>query len=434
VAAAPAVCRQSALISLRKRTRRASKFPTRRGPPRGLSSQVAARWPRGGGDGGGGGGPGAPRTVRGPGARARAAGGAGGDHVPCGRGAGRPGPLRATERASERARESERATNPARPSPLAEAAGAVDGEGAPPGGPREHASTMRVNEKYSTLPAEDRSVHILNICAIEDLGYLPSEGTVSVAAHLRGAGRTRGVRAAPSTPRGGRPPAHVRRESAAAPPSARAHHAGRTARTPRARSQPEPEPTAGTPGGTLPSRPVAMGVPGAAGVGFGLKGGDPVGRHRRKREAAATLRGSSPGAPPASSPVVLCLGRWVRHGNFQRPVVGLTVEVVRLFFGPLSPPWSRWGRRAPPPAPVLAGSQVTWLGTPIQRSSLVQHGNSQNPVVLTVEVGKVPPLPTLAWSQVTWLGTPVQRSSLLTLPLSLGLDPAGHRDPMRSLT
>ena len=38
---------------------------------------------------------------------------------------------------------------------------------------------MRVNEKYSTLPAADRSVHIINICAIEDIGYLPSEGTVS---------------------------------------------------------------------------------------------------------------------------------------------------------------------------------------------------------------------------------------------------------------
>uniref|UniRef100_UPI004038BFAD anoctamin-1-like n=1 Tax=Callospermophilus lateralis TaxID=76772 RepID=UPI004038BFAD len=37
---------------------------------------------------------------------------------------------------------------------------------------------MRVNEKYSTLPAEDRSVHIINICAIEDIGYLPSEGTL----------------------------------------------------------------------------------------------------------------------------------------------------------------------------------------------------------------------------------------------------------------
>ncbi|KAM4847054.1 anoctamin-1 isoform 2-T2 [Thomomys bottae] len=37
---------------------------------------------------------------------------------------------------------------------------------------------MRVNEKYSTLPAEDRSVHIINICAIEDLGCLPSEGTL----------------------------------------------------------------------------------------------------------------------------------------------------------------------------------------------------------------------------------------------------------------
>ncbi|XP_008853191.1 anoctamin-1 isoform X2 [Nannospalax galili] len=37
---------------------------------------------------------------------------------------------------------------------------------------------MRVPEKYSTLPAEDRSVHIVNICAIEDIGYLPSEGTL----------------------------------------------------------------------------------------------------------------------------------------------------------------------------------------------------------------------------------------------------------------
>ncbi|XP_076412208.1 anoctamin-1 isoform X3 [Peromyscus maniculatus bairdii] len=46
---------------------------------------------------------------------------------------------------------------------------AVDGE---------RAATMRVPEKYSTLPAEDRSVHIVNICAIEDLGYLPSEGTL----------------------------------------------------------------------------------------------------------------------------------------------------------------------------------------------------------------------------------------------------------------
>lgn len=52
---------------------------------------------------------------------------------------------------------------------VADATGAVDGE-------RE--ATMRVPEKYSTLPAEDRSVHIVNICAIEDLGYLPSEGTL----------------------------------------------------------------------------------------------------------------------------------------------------------------------------------------------------------------------------------------------------------------
>ncbi|XP_069865768.1 anoctamin-1 isoform X5 [Dipodomys merriami] len=39
---------------------------------------------------------------------------------------------------------------------------------------------MRVHEKYSTLPAEDRSVHIINICAIEDLGCLPSEGTTKI--------------------------------------------------------------------------------------------------------------------------------------------------------------------------------------------------------------------------------------------------------------
>lgn len=61
---------------------------------------------------------------------------------------------------------------------LAKAAGAVDGEGAPPGGPGAQAATMRVHEKYSTLPAEDRSVHIINICAIEDIGCLPSEGTL----------------------------------------------------------------------------------------------------------------------------------------------------------------------------------------------------------------------------------------------------------------
>ncbi|XP_060239284.1 anoctamin-1 isoform X3 [Meriones unguiculatus] len=53
--------------------------------------------------------------------------------------------------------------------PNSDTPGAVDGE---------RAATMRVPEKYSTLPAEDRSVHIVNICAIEDLGYLPSEGTL----------------------------------------------------------------------------------------------------------------------------------------------------------------------------------------------------------------------------------------------------------------
>nr|XP_008015675.2 anoctamin-1 isoform X2 [Chlorocebus sabaeus] len=67
---------------------------------------------------------------------------------------------------------------PLKEAPTAQAARAVDGEGAPPGGPSAQAATMRVNEKYSTLPAEDRSVHIINICAIEDIGYLPSEGTL----------------------------------------------------------------------------------------------------------------------------------------------------------------------------------------------------------------------------------------------------------------
>ncbi|XP_045870365.1 anoctamin-1 isoform X2 [Meles meles] len=61
---------------------------------------------------------------------------------------------------------------------LTKAAAAVDAEGAPAGRPGAQAAAMRVNEKYSTLPAEDRSVHIINICAIEDIGYLPSEGTL----------------------------------------------------------------------------------------------------------------------------------------------------------------------------------------------------------------------------------------------------------------
>lgn len=99
-----------------------------------------------------------------------------------GRAGRRPGPLRARQRC------------PVRP---AEAAGAVDAEGAPPRRPGAQAAAMRVNEKYSTLPAEDRSVHIINICAIEDIGYLPSEGTVSAAAAPGAWGR--GAR--PGTPR-----------------------------------------------------------------------------------------------------------------------------------------------------------------------------------------------------------------------------------------
>lgn len=106
---------------------------------------------------------------------------------------------------------SERASAPPRtlPCPLSEAAGAVDGEGAPPGGVGAQAAEMRVNEKYSTLPAEDRSVHIINICAIEDAGHLPSEGTVSAGAvpGARGARGARGACGTPTRARGARPPA-----------------------------------------------------------------------------------------------------------------------------------------------------------------------------------------------------------------------------------
>lgn len=72
---------------------------------------------------------------------------------------------------------------------VADATEAVDGE---------RAATMRVPEKYSTLPAEDRSVHIVNICAIEDLGYLPSEGTVSLSS-----GAVTGYLSAPCKDAGG---------------------------------------------------------------------------------------------------------------------------------------------------------------------------------------------------------------------------------------
>lgn len=43
------------------------------------------------------------------------------------------------------------------------------------GGPGAQAAAMRVNEKYSTPPAEDR-MSIINICAIEDIGYLSVRG------------------------------------------------------------------------------------------------------------------------------------------------------------------------------------------------------------------------------------------------------------------
>ncbi|KAF7252070.1 Anoctamin-1 [Varanus komodoensis] len=40
-------------------------------------------------------------------------------------------------------------------------------------------TTMRVNEKYSTLPAEEKGIHIINIRAIEDIGYVRTESTKS---------------------------------------------------------------------------------------------------------------------------------------------------------------------------------------------------------------------------------------------------------------
>ncbi|XP_051823278.1 anoctamin-1 [Antechinus flavipes] len=66
-----------------------------------------------------------------------------------------------------------------------EEAGVVHGEAKPPGpaadSPGEAPSheAMRVNDKYSSLPAAaDKGVHIINIRAIDDLGYLQSEGTL----------------------------------------------------------------------------------------------------------------------------------------------------------------------------------------------------------------------------------------------------------------
>uniref|UniRef100_A0A8C0GVZ6 Anoctamin n=1 Tax=Chelonoidis abingdonii TaxID=106734 RepID=A0A8C0GVZ6_CHEAB len=37
---------------------------------------------------------------------------------------------------------------------------------------------MRVNEKYSSLPAEEKGIHIINIRAIEDIGYIQRESTL----------------------------------------------------------------------------------------------------------------------------------------------------------------------------------------------------------------------------------------------------------------
>lgn len=40
-------------------------------------------------------------------------------------------------------------------------------------------TTMRMNDKYSSLPAEEKGIHIINIRAIEDIGYIRTESTVS---------------------------------------------------------------------------------------------------------------------------------------------------------------------------------------------------------------------------------------------------------------
>uniref|UniRef100_A0A452IKU3 Anoctamin n=1 Tax=Gopherus agassizii TaxID=38772 RepID=A0A452IKU3_9SAUR len=39
-------------------------------------------------------------------------------------------------------------------------------------------TAMRVNEKYSSLPAEEKGIHIINIRAIEDIGYIQRESTL----------------------------------------------------------------------------------------------------------------------------------------------------------------------------------------------------------------------------------------------------------------
>ncbi|XP_055000082.1 anoctamin-1 isoform X1 [Sorex araneus] len=60
----------------------------------------------------------------------------------------------------------------------ADPAAAVDAERARAAAPRAPTAAMRVHDSYSTLPAEDRSVHIINICALEDGGRRASEGTL----------------------------------------------------------------------------------------------------------------------------------------------------------------------------------------------------------------------------------------------------------------
>uniref|UniRef100_A0A8C3HEN9 Anoctamin n=1 Tax=Chrysemys picta bellii TaxID=8478 RepID=A0A8C3HEN9_CHRPI len=52
--------------------------------------------------------------------------------------------------------------------PAEKGAGSVDGE----------LTAMRVNEKYSSLPAEEKGIHIINIRAIEDIGYIQRESTL----------------------------------------------------------------------------------------------------------------------------------------------------------------------------------------------------------------------------------------------------------------
>lgn len=226
----------------------------------------------------------------------------------------------------------------------------MDGEGAPPGGPGAQTGEMRVHEKYSTLPAEDRSVHIINICAIEDIGYLPSEGTVSVGGRAAGGPRTC---AAPGTEARG-----ARGVRGAHPPNARP----RRAPGPLAAASPVPRlgPRRGTPFTRMRQN-----------SRLGLGGASPPTVAASTTHHVATLRRQPrpSGVPPSG--VFLTYpglgegaGRGPRHGSPQQPG-----QVGAGRWRPL--PAGPWPLRAFAPSPsgsraACAGAKrATWLGTPL---------------------------------------------------------------------